>query len=310
MIDMRQALINDFIEVDISDTKALDKFINKLDDYVSANVDSKISAMLHSLLASQANYDGQPFEKCCEIASPFFDYLEDITEWEYEEFYMLSWMINYHIDYNRTYEFFQEAMDVLTDSEYVNDTSYDDVRTGSMYNLTHRIVHAVLYGKNLDIKTLKANFMSCYTPVMKICKEKDLPRQYILEIRRGFIEGRAKVIREAFNSIDKDKYKELHELARDEILEYLPYLEDSLSKDLSKLLTGSRIREARNKKGWTQDELAFRIKGTKMAGTEISQIELGNNGVPLDNLRRYAKVLEVSLCYLIGTLCPKERGKS
>lgn len=63
---------------------------------------------------------------------------------------------------------------------------------------------------------------------------------------------------------------------------------------------GQRIKEARQKRGITQLELAHAIgyKGSR-AGAFICRVENGSQEPLLDNLRRIAKALRVNLCWLV-----------
>lgn len=61
---------------------------------------------------------------------------------------------------------------------------------------------------------------------------------------------------------------------------------------------GDNIRRAREKLGWTQDELARRM-GYKSKST-INKIELGINDMPQSKIVQYAEVLGVSPSYLMG----------
>lgn len=66
-------------------------------------------------------------------------------------------------------------------------------------------------------------------------------------------------------------------------------------------LVGSRIKELRMKKGWSQEELAKRMGYTAAnSRSTISKIEKGDNGIDQSTLIKFAKVLETSPVYLLG----------
>lgn len=69
-----------------------------------------------------------------------------------------------------------------------------------------------------------------------------------------------------------------------------------------KNISGPRIREARIKKRLTQYELAakMQVEGVNVERDSISRIEIGTRFVPDYELPVYAKVLEVSIDYLLG----------
>ncbi len=59
----------------------------------------------------------------------------------------------------------------------------------------------------------------------------------------------------------------------------------------------ARLRAAREKQGWTQDELARRAK---LPPSAISHFETGSRKPSFANLRRLADALEVNTDYLLG----------
>lgn len=69
-----------------------------------------------------------------------------------------------------------------------------------------------------------------------------------------------------------------------------------------KNLSGDRIREARFKKRWSQSDMAARmqLEGITIEQDSISRIELGTRFVPDYELPVYAKVLDVSIGWLLG----------
>ena len=67
---------------------------------------------------------------------------------------------------------------------------------------------------------------------------------------------------------------------------------------------GARIRQARESKGWSQQQLAGKVG---MSQEAISKIETGQTRQPRQ-LRRIAKILEVSAVYLIGEEADPKHG--
>lgn len=60
---------------------------------------------------------------------------------------------------------------------------------------------------------------------------------------------------------------------------------------------GINIRKYRNKKGWSQEQLAFEAD---LHRTYIGHIERGEKNIGLINLEKIAKALNVTLKNLIG----------
>ncbi len=62
-------------------------------------------------------------------------------------------------------------------------------------------------------------------------------------------------------------------------------------------LIGERIREARKKRGWSQERLSEAIDVTTVY---ISRVERGGSGINLKRLAQISKALDTSLEYLVG----------
>lgn len=79
------------------------------------------------------------------------------------------------------------------------------------------------------------------------------------------------------------------------------FMEKSKYSDAEKKVIGSRIKELRTQKGWSQEELAKRIGYTSPSSrSTINKVELGINSITYSNLKMYAKVLGTTVAYLVG----------
>lgn len=67
-------------------------------------------------------------------------------------------------------------------------------------------------------------------------------------------------------------------------------------------ISGERIRKARKKKKLSQADLAakMQLEGIQMAQDSISRIEIGTRFIPDYELPLYAKILDVSVEWLLG----------
>ena len=59
---------------------------------------------------------------------------------------------------------------------------------------------------------------------------------------------------------------------------------------------GAKIRELRLRRGWDQEEVAYRAK---LAGSTLSKIECGRHSPRLDTLEAIAEALDVSVADLL-----------
>ena len=69
-----------------------------------------------------------------------------------------------------------------------------------------------------------------------------------------------------------------------------------------KNISGDRIREARQKKRLSQSDLAARmqVEGVVIERDSISRIEIGTRFVPYYELPIFARILDVSVDWLLG----------
>lgn len=63
-----------------------------------------------------------------------------------------------------------------------------------------------------------------------------------------------------------------------------------------RLFLANNILKLRNKKKWTQEQLAFEASTTSKC---ISDLELGKRNVKIDTISKVAKALGVKLCDLV-----------
>ena len=69
------------------------------------------------------------------------------------------------------------------------------------------------------------------------------------------------------------------------------------AKDPGPVTRGDRIREIREARGWSQNELAYRAQ---VWAADISAVECGHRDMRAPNLRRLCLALNVSADYLLG----------
>ncbi|MBE5760013.1 MAG: helix-turn-helix transcriptional regulator [Clostridiales bacterium] len=71
---------------------------------------------------------------------------------------------------------------------------------------------------------------------------------------------------------------------------------------------GKNIRLARERLGWTQEELARRM-GYKSKST-VNKVEMGINDIPQNKILKYAQVLGVSPSHLMGWVSEETNKKN
>jgi len=77
---------------------------------------------------------------------------------------------------------------------------------------------------------------------------------------------------------------------------YLPIKKGEMHMEIDYKVIGERIREARKKKGWSQERFSEEID---VAVAYVSRIERGSSQVNLNRLAQISKVLDTSIEYFI-----------
>jgi transcriptional regulator with XRE-family HTH domain len=292
----KESLIDEFLAFNIK-SKNIDALIAKFEGYMANDPDKTVGLILYALKLGKAETDQQDFLDCCAIAAPVFEYLEDITNWSYIEFYVLAGAIGYQADYNKALQFFNEALDVL-DDEYADDPQYKSIYTALHMNFTLRVVRAKAYNPDVDKDELKGVFMRSYDYAMKACADKDLPHQHVLNVRRGVIEENLDKVESELEKLHKLGQKKMFKITRDEIAETLRTMSPILSKSLMDYLRGYLIRKRRRELNMSSLELAYALETDQPM---INNIERGEVGVSVERLTKIAQVLLVGTDYFTGS---------
>ena len=296
----KQTLIDDFFVLTSkdSDSRDTDRFIIKLEKYLDAKEsDAQLTLILLSLKTIKADSDQQDFLKCCAIAAPIFEQLEVTTNWGYLDFYILASVIGYHSDYNKTHELFQEAIDVLEDKEYVNDLKFKAMVTVLHINITLRMIRAMYFEPQVNKKALAASFKHSYKYAMDWCTRKNLPFQYVLQVRRGIFENHIELVDTGLSKLHELGEKKRYKTTKDEIVEYLFYMDDELSQPLERYLIGYQLRKRRKEIGMEAIDIAIALDSDQ---NTITAIERGEYGISIARLKKISKILGVGAAYLLG----------
>jgi len=281
------------------------KLIVRLEKYLLKEPDAELTLFLYVLRTFQADNDQQEFVNCCAIASPIFEHLENTTDWGYTEFYILSMMIGYHSDYGKTRELFQEAMDVLNDGEYTDDPKFKSLCTIMNFNLTLRMLRAKYIDSGVDKDELESSFMRSYKHVIDVCVPKNIPLQYALQTRRGIFENNLKFVEDGLSKLSELGEKKLYKTTKDEIAEYLVFMDEELSKRLSNFVLGYQVRKRRTELNMTTLDLATALNTDQPS---VNAIERGDDGVSVDRLKKLCRILSVGAGYFFGDDTKKDES--
>ena len=295
--DTKEMLVSDYLADKRDDTKKSDSLIRRLEKYLSGEADPELILILQVLRTLRADIDQKEFSECCAVAAPIFEQLENTTTWGYIEFNALSSVIGYHINYEKTLELFQEALDVLEDEEYMNNPKFNAICTTLHFNITLRLLRVKYFDHDVDTVKLEDLFTRSYKHVMGVSVRKGLPHQHIPQVRRGIFENNIELINSGLYRLDELNEKKRYRTTRDEIAEYLSHMDGDLSKPLLNFLVGHQLRKLRNLRNMTPLELGHAIDVDQNA---ITAIERGDDGVSVQRLYKLANVLGTDMRYFFG----------
>jgi len=293
----KESLINEYLAVRLSEDQKINKLITKLEKYSTGTPDTELMLILHSLKTIRAENNLQDFKQCCAIAVPIFEQLEVSINWGYIEFYVLSIVIGYHPNYDKTCAIFQEALDVLSDEEYVDNPKYTAIANALHINITLRMIRAKYLDPSIDIKALNSSFMRSYNHAMEKCEHKYPLYQCILQIRHGVFEDNMDQLEKGLLELHKFGKKKIYKTTRDEIIEYLFYTKKPPNKTLLNYLVGHQLRKRRHELNMSALDIAIAMDIDQNA---ITAIERGDDGLSLERLRKLAHIIDVQPGYFFG----------
>ena len=293
---IKEALLNEFFTSKGSNIKGHEKLIAKIEKYLDKQADTELTLVLHTIRTSLAVYNLKEFDQCCEYATKIFEHLENTQTWGYTEMFILAIVIGYCLDFNKTLEIFEEALDVITD-QHSNDSKYKSIVHVMHLNLTRRILRVRYFEIDFDKQKLADSFMRSYNYAMDLCIQKNLPQQYKLQVRRGVFENNIKFVESGLA-----KYKEVsnsaqYKLCKDEIADYLFHMDGDLTSELAKFIVGHQLTKRMDEVGMTAADLAFALDSDYNVITAVMR---GETGMSLHRLCKVARILDTNVNYFIG----------
>ena len=293
----KETLINEAMVLKSGNSKKAEKFIMKLEKFLTEEPDDELKLILYTWRTVVVDDNLQGFKKCCEIASPIFDILQSTVDWGYVEFYTLSAAIGYNTDFKKTLEFFEEALEVLSYEEYVNDTGYRSIRIALHCNLCLRILRAKYYDPNSDIAHLQKLFKQSYDYVVERSRHKNLPYKDMLEVYRAVFENTLEGVEEGLDTLSELIDRKWYNIAKHNIMDLVALMDGEMSKPLARLLIGHQMRKRRIELGLSISDLAEILGWENVA---VGAIERAADGISMQRLRKVAQALGVTLEYFCG----------
>jgi len=293
----KEVLIERFLVLKSSEGRAIDLLITRIDKFIAKQPDTDLTLIVCLLKALRADNGRQPYENCCAIAAPIFEILDNTTNWGYLELFVLSAAVVYNEDFNKAAELFQEALDVLDLDEHVSNPKCKPIRTNLHANFTNRINRARYYEADMNVALLRKLFTESYDYAMEFYVRKNLPKQHLLEIRRGISEDNLPMAEAALVALEEKGENKLHSDAKDELMEFVVEMSGELNVKFHKYLHGYQIRKRRIELGMSAGDLADALGWDEPL---LTAIERGSDSASIRRLRKIALELKVSLDYFYG----------
>ena len=295
-MESKEKLMQTFYNFKSDDVKKVDVLIRRIKRHLEKEPDVELSFILHILASQQADNNCQSFEKCCEIAYPIFKHLDSVNKWGYLELYVLSMAIAYHTDYNKTLDIFRKALDLL-DEKCAEDKEYNYILINMHCTILLRMIRANYLDPAVDKATLNADFERSYNYVMEVCERRNLLQKYSMLVRRGILEHDLDMINNAIAELRKSRNIKRYKDARDEVAEYIFYMDVEFDKEWYDFSIGYLITKRRSELGCAVEDFADMMN---IDINTVYAIERGDGGISTMRLRQIAKLLEVHPGYFFG----------
>jgi len=198
---MKEMLISNYYKLGSRSSEAIYTLINCMHQLNSIKRDTDLILIISVLRAAMADEDNESFEECCSLAAPIFEILDDTANWGYLELFVVSVAINYLRSFDGTSALFQKALKALDTNETANDPKYMSIHTNLHFNYTQRLLRAKLYNKYVNKSELKKLFKTSYNHAYEVSQRKNLPMQYVLQVRRGLFENNRAMIEEGLYAL-------------------------------------------------------------------------------------------------------------
>jgi len=269
-----------------------------IEKYTSENgLDRELKYLLLALKAGKIDYYDSTFDKCCEIALPIFEGLQDVKKLDFLGITILAQVIKYNADYNRSIDLAHEVMDIL-EKDFSHERGYLGITLMIAGNMTLRLLRAKYNTTTAKHKKINAQFSHFLDIAIDMCNKYDLTViKAVLMVRDGVYNADYDQIHENLEwLIRAPGESRTYKSTLDEIGEYVQHLEDDkLSNALLNCLIGFHAKKQREHLGITQEEVADALETERNV---VNQIERGETGTSYQRLAKLRKILDVDYNYL------------
>jgi len=302
--DTKDMLISELYETRLVDRDKWKNLINRIETYLGENeFDDQLNIVLISMKARENDFNSNDFDKCCDIAAPVFEQLEDMSKWGHLELEVLCSMISYNRSYKKSLFLTQKAFEMIDDLEKEGDSRIWKVRAMFSINLTFRLTRARYIDldpneQGADLAEIKQAFKHHLKLGRAVLTEKKhAALRTVLNTREALFHRNCDAICDGLLILKHTKEDAWLKALEDEVMDYLSHFRMLLTTPQRNMLLGMRVRRRRQELGMSLDDFADEMG---MERTSIIKIENGSVGMFAPNLFNAAHVLGVGISYFYG----------
>jgi len=303
-IDTKDILISEFYELRLAERDKWKNLASRIETYLEeTEFDSQLNLALISMKAREEDLKSNDFYKCCDIAAPIFEQLENAPKWNHLELEILCSVICHNRDYKKSLSLTQEAFEVIDDLEQEGDSRIWKVKAMFSINVTIRLIRARYTDINpaeggADLIAIRESFKYHLNLARAACtQEKHATIKLVLDIREALFNRNCDLICDGLRKLRKAKDPVWLHALEDEVMSYLYHFRMLLSTEQLNLLLGLRIRRRRQELGLSLDDFSEEMA---MERPSLIKVENGTVGLHTPKLFLAAAILGVGVTYFYG----------
>lgn len=278
---------------------------DKLYTYIeSYGDDIQINDLLRLSNMAKIERETNNFEKAREIMSPTLKRLANLDNLDKWDFRILTASIGHVENFEDVQLIYENSFLKLLDKHYSNKPEYDNIIFAFSYNATGRLLRAKYFemDNNEPTKKLIAMFELHFTILMDIFKVKEnLLAKASTLIRKGIFYNDNAFVDGGFEMLKSSRGDEIYKLLKKELLDWHLCVSFEASKHYFNTTLGENIKNERQARNLTQEELAYILK---IDPSTLSQIERGKKDIHAVVLFNISNVFGIPVEKLAGFEIP------
>ena len=203
------------------------------------------------------NYDDH--KTCYKLSIPIFERLKNTHEWDFYDIRILTCVVHYAETASQAHNIATEALEKL--ENYSHEQRYTIIKLSILLNMTMRLLRARFSDRDSKekYKNLEDVFSMYIDSILLLCdkRKKLILYKAIATVRKGLFYEDAATMNQAFKLLSDKKQYESYKILQDEVKAYKVHVDLSkVDKKQFRVLVGANIRNIRNSRGLTIDDLA------------------------------------------------------